>query len=159
MRLRSFWSASGVAVAVVLASGCTADPTPSPSPTPSGADAPQILAGLLLPPSISDVASVSGLVGVVDGCIALTDSASEYDGVPIVWPIGTTITSDDPVEIVLLNGSFRIGEEISPAQGWLTTVGEIPPDTVSGIDGECTKGGNSSPLLVLYTVRGMPTQE
>jgi len=103
------------------------------------------------------VKDVEGRIAVVGDCVVLAGSALG-DDLPIVWPEGTTVSVDSANKISLMNGSFLIGDEIAPAQGWTTTMGELSPDVVEGLDTACNTG-NSAAAIVLSKVKGMPTQE
>jgi len=144
-------------VAVVLLTACVYEPPAIPDPTTASpvTESPTIMAGTLWPPAPAAAEPLVGTIAIVDGCVALHSP----DGglLPIVWPIGTVNSVDDPSAVRMLNGSVHVGDDIAGATGWKTTAEQLPPDTVTGVEA-CTTAADTE-LVVIYTIRGMPTQE
>ena len=62
-------------------------------------------------------ALLAGTLAAVDGCLGITDVATNADTV-VVWPHGTEVTSDDPTTIDLPGvGEIAVGEEVSVGGG------------------------------------------
>lgn len=100
----------------------------SPNPPPTAGSMPALLVG--------DVGPVEGASDhhpgtlVADGCVSLaTEGGATF---PIVWEIGTTMSTSDTV-LLPENVGISIGSEMPAASGRLVEAGSLP-DSILGVE-------------------------
>lgn len=118
---------------------------------------PAILVGVAPAASVSLIEDLAGTVSAnARGCVTLQATAPVEAELIVVWPIGTTAGVN---EVVLVDGSFELGEAVDPARGWLTTLDQLAAGAIlAGRDGACGQN-ETAPVVVITQVVGGPTQE
>jgi hypothetical protein len=102
--------------------------------------------------------SITGTVGVQDGCVVLRDSSGTHLA---IWPSGTTLSADGRT-ISLTGGSLGVGEEVEPAHGYRWDRASfdallVDADEISGLD-NCSPEDFDS-FVVLLNAQGFDYQE
>lgn len=127
-----------------LASGCAF----------RGTDANSTFPGLL---TRSDDSRQGEMTGIVSGTLELDGSSGciLLSGKPVVWPKGTTVTSDPPVLHLPGGAKARTGDTIAGAGG------EVPGtrirETKLGLEGDLTSALECAPedsAVAIFTARG-----